>query len=129
MKRYQRATLLQKFLEVIIGLDRNLVSRQGDRLVIQMDTVNPFGLFTSVFNSLGDDPVFMISRVQEIIDGVIALFGVKEIIFCLDSNDVEYVGVEIGGKSDEAWLTLVPGKATSCLPKLKGVVWQLKRKA
>ena len=68
MQRQKIAELLQQFFVLSVTVKKELLYRKDNTLVINLQDVSPFCLFTSILNSLGQDPVSSLSKIQELID-------------------------------------------------------------
>ncbi len=125
MLKYQKAQALQQFLVLALATHPELVSRQGDRLIVKLGDVNPYTLFMSVLGSLGDDPLGSFKRFQELINNGRRLFGVPTIIFQISASH-NLQKVDISEMIDSTWFEFILGNLgpRNILPNFDGVEWQ-----
>lgn len=123
MNRDKLAPNLQQFLSLAANLKKDdAVSRIGDNLVINLQDMSPFSLFTGLLNTLGHDPLLPLGKIQVLINDWRELFGVQSIIFRMDEGEYSLKTFEPA----QTWLEL--GKdANHVAPTFHGVQWELLR--
>ncbi|MBX4210969.1 hypothetical protein KW783_03295 [Candidatus Parcubacteria bacterium] len=115
----RQSELLQSFFEMSLRLGGVIYTESG-ALHVNLGHTNPYSLFASVANRLGENPVMTFSRLKEMILQCASLYGCTAIIFHVIG--AQYVKMEVTGKLDLTWLTVCENPAC-ILPEFRGVQW------
>lgn len=121
MSRQSRASLLSQCFAALLSAG-SLVRRERDHLVVDLGDISPFSLVTSVFNSIGRDPVVPIMDVQDSIHRILDLFNAQGVCVILSISARRY-RVAYSPNPEGSWYELGP-EPESVLPVLSGVIWR-----
>jgi hypothetical protein len=125
VNRQKTAEGLQQLLVLTTSLNEAAISRRGSNLHLEFGEVSPYLLFTSILNSLGEDPLSPLLKIQDMINAWKRLFHVSVITISVNAKKVNYRKIPIPSLI-QSWLDLGQ-KPEDILPQFDGVQWNLVR--